>query len=77
MRVRLDYGRTGLEVELPDRSVVRTLNYQPAQPLSDPQAHCGRCLPGLPVRPRWPIWLAGERMRASWSAISLVRFPTS
>ena len=38
MRVRLDYGRTGLDVELPDRSVVYTLNYQPAQPLSDPQA---------------------------------------
>jgi lactate racemase len=38
MRMRLDYGRTGLEVELPDRSVVHTLNYQPAQPLSAPDA---------------------------------------
>ncbi|TVS19729.1 MAG: nickel-dependent lactate racemase [Planctomycetaceae bacterium] len=38
MRVRLDYGKSGLEVELPDRNVVRTLNYQPAQPLADPES---------------------------------------
>ena len=38
MRVRLEYGRTGLEVELPDRSVVRTLSYQAAAPLADPAA---------------------------------------
>lgn len=37
MRVRLDYGKSGLEVDLPDRNVVRTLNYQPAQPLADPE----------------------------------------
>lgn len=35
MRVRLEYGRTGMDVELPDRSVVRTLSYQVAEPLSD------------------------------------------
>jgi nickel-dependent lactate racemase len=38
MRVRLDYGRTGLEVELPDRNVVRCLGYRPAEPLVHPQA---------------------------------------
>jgi len=38
MRVRLDYGRTGLEVELPDRNVVKCLGYRPAEPLSNPQA---------------------------------------
>jgi lactate racemase len=38
MRVVLDYGKTGLPVELPDQGVVHTLNYQPAEPLSDPQA---------------------------------------
>jgi lactate racemase len=37
MRVRLEYGRTGLEVDLPDASVVRTLNYQPVEPLADPE----------------------------------------
>ncbi len=37
MRVRLDYGKSGLQVDLPDRNVVRTLNYQPAQPLPHPQ----------------------------------------
>jgi lactate racemase len=38
MRVKLDYGRTGLEVELPDRQVVKCLGDQPAQPPSDPSA---------------------------------------
>lgn len=37
MRVRLEYGRTGLQVELPDDRVVRTLSYKKAAPLSDPQ----------------------------------------
>jgi nickel-dependent lactate racemase len=35
MRVRLDYGRTGLEVELPDRNVVKCLRYRQAEPLTD------------------------------------------
>lgn len=38
MRVRLEYGRTGLEADLPDRNVVRCLGYRPAEPLSDPNA---------------------------------------
>ena len=37
MRVHLEYGRTGLDVELPDRSVVGTLSYQPVPPLPDPE----------------------------------------
>jgi nickel-dependent lactate racemase len=38
MRVRLEYGRTGLQVELPDERVVRTLAYKNAAPISDPAA---------------------------------------
>lgn len=38
MRFHLDYGRTGLQVELPDEHVVKCLEYQPAEPLADPQA---------------------------------------
>jgi nickel-dependent lactate racemase len=38
MRVHLEYGRTGLTVELPDRSVVRTLSYRSVPPLPSPQA---------------------------------------
>ncbi len=38
MRVRLEYGRTGLDVELPDARVVRRLAYKNAVPLADPQA---------------------------------------
>jgi nickel-dependent lactate racemase len=36
MRVRLEYGRTGLVVELPDERIVRTLAYKDAAPLTDP-----------------------------------------
>jgi nickel-dependent lactate racemase len=36
MRVHLEYGRTGLEVELPDANVVGCLQYRPAEPLADP-----------------------------------------
>ena len=38
MRVRLEYGRDGLDVELPDERVVRSLAYKDAMPLPDPQA---------------------------------------
>ncbi len=38
MRVVLDYGRTGLAVELPDRNVIKVLRYRPAEPLPDPAA---------------------------------------
>src|SRR5438128_7238496 len=36
MRITLDYGRTGLEVELPDDRVVGPLAIRPAEPLADP-----------------------------------------
>jgi lactate racemase len=38
MKVHLEYGRTGLDVELPDRNVVGCLQYRPAEPLADPDA---------------------------------------
>ncbi len=38
MRVRLEYGRTGLDVDLPDRPGMRTLAYKNATPLPDPDA---------------------------------------
>ena len=38
MRVRLEYGKTGLDVELPDKHVVRSLHYKDATPLPDPKA---------------------------------------
>ena len=36
MRFKLEYGRTGLEVDLPAERIVRTLKYKDAPPLSDP-----------------------------------------
>jgi lactate racemase len=44
MRVHLEYGRTGLDVELPDRNVVGCLQYRPAQPLDNPEAALRRAL---------------------------------
>ncbi len=44
MRVRLEYDRTGLEVELPDDRVVRRLAYKNAAPLSDPRDAIRRAL---------------------------------
>lgn len=38
MRVQLEYGRTGLAVELPDGISVRELAYKNAEPLADPAA---------------------------------------
>ncbi|WP_339907805.1 nickel-dependent lactate racemase [Symmachiella dynata] len=38
MRVQLDYGKTGLDVELPDDRVAGLLQTQDAEPLADPQA---------------------------------------
>lgn len=37
MRVKLEYGRTGLTAELPDQHIVRTLKYKDAPPLADPR----------------------------------------
>ncbi|MBI2824118.1 MAG: nickel-dependent lactate racemase [Planctomycetia bacterium] len=44
MRVTLEYGKTGLAVELPADRVVRTLGYRNAPPLADPAAELDRKL---------------------------------
>jgi lactate racemase len=38
MRVKFEYGRTGLVANLPDERIVRTLHYKDAPPLPDPLA---------------------------------------
>jgi len=38
MRITLDYGKTGMEIDLPDRIVVGPLAIRPAPPLPDPEA---------------------------------------
>src|SRR5262249_14430515 len=38
MRITLDYGKTGLEVTLPDQHVVGPLSIRPAPPLPNPEA---------------------------------------
>jgi lactate racemase len=37
MRIKLDYGRTGLDVELPEKNLVGPLHIRDAEPLADPQ----------------------------------------
>jgi nickel-dependent lactate racemase len=46
MRVTLDYGRTGLPVELPDERVIGLLAIRPAEPLPDPEGAIERALAG-------------------------------
>ncbi len=36
MKLRIDYGRRGLEIDVPDRNLVKVLRMQPARPLDDP-----------------------------------------
>src|SRR5262249_36104368 len=45
MRIHLDYGRTGLDVDLPDDRLVGPLAIPPAPPLADPQAPILEALP--------------------------------
>jgi nickel-dependent lactate racemase len=44
MRIHLDYGRTGLDVDLPDARVVGPLAIRPAPPLSGPEAAIAHAL---------------------------------
>ncbi|MEQ8788648.1 MAG: nickel-dependent lactate racemase [Pirellulaceae bacterium] len=44
MRVHLEYGKTGLDVELPDDRNIRTLAYKYAPPLADPDGEVRRLL---------------------------------
>ena len=36
MKIKLDYGRTGLDVELPDERIVGPLAIRDAEPLANP-----------------------------------------
>src|SRR5262245_14676892 len=44
MRIHLDYGRTGLDVDLPDDRVIGPLAIRPAAPLPDPEGAIARAL---------------------------------
>ena len=63
MRVHLEYGRTGLDVELPDDRVVRTLAYKSAPPLPDPVASLQEIL-AHPTGARPLVELAADRKSA-------------
>src|SRR5438552_3768405 len=38
MRITLDYGRTGLEIDLPDNNVIGPLSIRPVPALADPRS---------------------------------------
>jgi lactate racemase len=44
MRIHLDYGRTGLDVDLPDDRIIGPLAIRPADPLPDPEAAIAQAL---------------------------------
>ena len=44
MKIHLDYGRSGLDVELPTDNVVGVLDLTPAPPLDDPRQAVRQCL---------------------------------
>ena len=44
MKIKLEYGRQGLDIELPDENVVSTLSYREATPLHDPQSELRQVL---------------------------------
>src|SRR6185312_12952588 len=44
MRITLDYGKTGLEVNLPDERLVGPLSIRPAAPLDDPAGAIERAI---------------------------------
>src|SRR5262245_18426295 len=63
MKITLDYGRTGLEVELPDDRVVGPLAIRPPPPLPDPDAAIAEAL-ARPVSSRPLAELARGRKNA-------------
>jgi nickel-dependent lactate racemase len=67
MRLKLDYGRTGLDVNLPDDRIVGPLEIRPAPPLADPAA----ALAGVLARPTGTAPLA-ELARGRKDACILV-----
>ena len=46
MRITLDYGKTGLAVDIPDANLVGPLDLNPVAPLADPVAELDRMLAG-------------------------------
>ena len=77
MRITLDYGRTGLDVDLPDDRVVGPLAIRPAAPLRRPRRRPSPTpWPTRSARRRWPSWPAAAATPASSSATSPGRCPT-
>jgi len=63
MRIKLEYGRGKLEVELPEKNVVRVLAYKDAEPLADPRTSLRQSMEG-PIGARPLSELATGRKNA-------------
>ena len=72
MRVTLDYGKTGLDVELPAERVVGPLSIQPAAPLADPVDALNRALAN-PIGTFWSVVLLLEHVGESTCASKLMQ----
>ncbi|NOX53809.1 MAG: DUF2088 domain-containing protein, partial [Planctomycetes bacterium] len=73
MRIKLDYGRTGLEVELPDANVAGVLHIQPAPPLTDPVTELERKLQQPTATP--PLRALAEGRRSACVVICDITRP--
>jgi nickel-dependent lactate racemase len=67
MRLRLDYGKTGLDVEIPDENIVGPLELQPTVPLENP----GEAIQEVLANPTGSLPLA-ELARGKQSACILI-----
>ena len=65
MEIRLDYGRTGLDVHLPDDLAVSVLEPPKGMPLADPSAAVAAALAQPIGTRRSPSWRAAGATR--WS----------
>lgn len=61
MKVKLDYGRTGLEIHVPDANLEGVLTLQPAAPLADPTAAVCAALQNPVNRPSLMEMARGKR----------------
>src|ERR1700685_2239772 len=61
MRVTLDYGKTGLEVDIPDANLVGPLGLRPVEPLADPERTLADALENPIGSPPLSVLARGKR----------------
>lgn len=73
MKIRLEYDRAGLEVEVPDENLMAVLSMNPAKPLADPEQEVARTLDAPIGRP--PLAEAARGKRTACVVVSDITRP--